>query len=239
MEKISIKNSKGKKLYGTIHCSETAKPKKAIIVCHGFVSNRVSKWKRDLCTKLAAKGYLAIRFDFTGNGESEGEIQDGTYSQEIDDLRKFIHFVKKKGCERVGIIGHSMGGAVTLLTILKEKHISAIATLGAPSTLQGRPYDEFLKYAEKPVPDKLPLSFFNDIKKHNIKQATEAIKVPLLVMHGDKDPVVPYPEAQRILSWANCPKQLITFRGCGHNFRSASEAKKVAEAAADFFCKVV
>lgn len=239
MEKITIKNSKGQNLYATMHCSEVEKPKKAVIVCHGFISNRVGKWKRGLCTKLAAKGFLAIRFDFTGNGESEGGIQEGTYSQEIDDLRKFIHYVQQQGCERIGVIGHSMGGAVAMLATEKEKHINAIATLGAPSGLVGRPYNEFLKYAERPVPEKLPESFFNDIKKYSIQQAVKGIKVPLLVMHGDQDRVVPHEESHNLIKWANCPKQHIIMKGCSHNFRPASEANQVVEAAVTFFCNVV
>jgi len=238
MEKVTIKNSKGQKLYGTMHCTEK-KPKKAVIVCHGFISNRVGKWKRDLCTKLSQKGYLAIRFDFTGNGESEGKIEEGTYSQEIDDLRKFIHFVRKKGCERVGIIGHSMGGAVAILTMAKEKHIHAVATVSAPSNLGKRPYNEFLKYAERPVPDKLPDSFFNDIKKYDIKKAVQSIKVPLLVIHGDKDTVVPHKESHTILKWADCPKQHVIMKGMKHNFRSPTEAKKLCDVALTFLCNIV
>ena len=239
MEKITIKNSKGQKLYGTLHCSTGAKPKKAVIVCHGFISNRVSKWKRDLCSKLAQKGYLAIRFDFTGNGESEGKLEEGTYSQEVDDLRKFIHFVQKKGCERIGIIGHSMGAAVAILTMLKEKHINAVGTVGGPSQLIDRPYNEFLKYAERPVPDKLPPSFFNDLKKQNIKKAVQGIKVPFLIIHGDKDTVVPHKESHNLYKWANCPKQHTIMKGMGHNFRSANEAKKLVDVAFEFFCNTV
>ena len=239
MEKVTIKNSKGQKLYASMHCSATEKPKKAVIVCHGFISNRVSKWKRDLCTKLAAKGYLAIRIDFTGNGESEGKLEEGTYSQEIDDLRKFIHFVRKKGCERIGVIGHSMGGAVTMLTTAKESHIHAVATVSAPSMLGKRPYNEFLKYAERPVPDKLPKAFFDDIKKQDIKKAVQSIKVPFLIIHGDKDTVVPHKESHTLYKWANCAKQHVTMKGMNHNFRKPTDAKKLCEVAMEFFCNTV
>jgi fermentation-respiration switch protein FrsA (DUF1100 family) len=43
------------------------------------------------------------------------------------------------------------------------------------------------------------------------------IRVPLLILHGDSDEVVPLEQAQRLYDAANEPKSLYVIRGAHHN----------------------
>ncbi|KAF6169578.1 hypothetical protein GIB67_043295 [Kingdonia uniflora] len=68
-----------------------------------------------LASALAKEGISVFRFDFAGNGESEGSFQYGNYTREADDLRDVVlHF---SGSKHVisAILGHSKGGNVVLL----------------------------------------------------------------------------------------------------------------------------
>jgi fermentation-respiration switch protein FrsA (DUF1100 family) len=50
------------------------------------------------------------------------------------------------------------------------------------------------------------------------------VKVPVLVSHGDPDPVIPLDEGRKLFAAANEPKQILIFPGTGHNvFGSAGQ----------------
>ncbi|KAF3960948.1 hypothetical protein CMV_014381 [Castanea mollissima] len=88
---------------------------KVIILCHGFQSSKEYNTMVNLAVSLENEGISAFRFDFAGNGESEGVFQYANYWREVDDLHAVIqHF---SGANRVisAIIGHSKGGNVVLL----------------------------------------------------------------------------------------------------------------------------
>ena len=43
------------------------------------------------------------------------------------------------------------------------------------------------------------------------------VKVPVLISHGDPDPVIPLDEGRALYEAANEPKKLLIFAGAGHN----------------------
>ena len=77
----------------------------------------------NLAVALEKEGISSFRFDFSGNGESEGIFQYGDYRKEADDLHSVVeHF---SGTSRVGsvILGHNKGGDVVLLCASKYHDI--------------------------------------------------------------------------------------------------------------------
>ena len=73
--KISFQ-SKGRKLVGTVRVPNSVKPgerRPAWIVMHGFGSNSSSTNVLEPCKMFEDLGYVTLRFDMPGCGESEGE----------------------------------------------------------------------------------------------------------------------------------------------------------------------
>ncbi|KAF9662428.1 hypothetical protein SADUNF_Sadunf18G0052300 [Salix dunnii] len=63
----------------------------------------------NLANALGKEGTSSFRFDFGGNGESEGSFAYGNYWREVDDLHAVMeHF---RGASRAisAILGHSKG----------------------------------------------------------------------------------------------------------------------------------
>ena len=82
MEKfISFKNH-GQRIVGM-----TRAP--ALLICHGFTGDKVENHFIfvKMARRLADAGFFAMRFDFRGSGESEGDFSDMTVPAEIDDAR--------------------------------------------------------------------------------------------------------------------------------------------------------
>ena len=86
MEKdIYFNNSQNEKLSGVLH-EPTTPNNKGIILSHCFTCSKHQGILRKICENLTNAGYLVLRFDFSGNGESEGNFEDSTYSKEMSDL---------------------------------------------------------------------------------------------------------------------------------------------------------
>ncbi|KAK4599077.1 hypothetical protein RGQ29_009232 [Quercus rubra] len=103
-QRVVIENYHGEKLVGILHDTGS---KELVIVCHGFQS-----WKEripmvNLAAALEKEGISAFRFDFAGNGESEGSFHYGNYRREADDLRAVIQHFRMEKRVITAITGHS------------------------------------------------------------------------------------------------------------------------------------
>uniref|UniRef100_A0A1D1XMD2 Serine aminopeptidase S33 domain-containing protein n=1 Tax=Anthurium amnicola TaxID=1678845 RepID=A0A1D1XMD2_9ARAE len=107
-----ITNCHGEKLVGMLH--ETGS-KGLVILCHGFRSSKDENSLLNLAEVLTRDGISTFRFDFAGNGESEGSFHYGNYRKEADDLRAVVQHFSGKQREIIAIAGHSKGGNVVLL----------------------------------------------------------------------------------------------------------------------------
>ena len=84
-------------------------------MCHGFRSSKESRTLLNVADALEEEETAVFRFDFSGNGESEGTFQYGNYWKEVDDLRAVVQHFSSQGWKIKAIIGHSKGGDVVLL----------------------------------------------------------------------------------------------------------------------------
>lgn len=83
-----------------------------------------------LASRLADDGFLVLRYDKRGVGQSGGRIESATLADYADDLRAAVRSVydrKDVNRRQLAVIGHSEGGAVALIAAAKEKKITALA----------------------------------------------------------------------------------------------------------------
>ncbi|KAL7136764.1 hypothetical protein ABFS83_10G052700 [Erythranthe nasuta] len=132
-QKIIILNKRREKLVGVLH--ETESPQ-IVVLCHGFRSSKESKLVVNLARVLEEEGISAFRFDFHGNGESEGSFQYGNYSSEVEDLRAVIEYFTGINRSTVAIVGHSKGGNVVLLYASKYHDIGAVVNISGRYNLK-------------------------------------------------------------------------------------------------------
>ena len=90
--------------------------KPVIIICHGAMSWRNQMLLINLSSELfTCLDVNILRFDFTGNGHSEGEWALSNFNNEFEDLMTVIDFVTNSlGCPVECVIGHSKGSASVL-----------------------------------------------------------------------------------------------------------------------------
>ncbi|CAA7393345.1 unnamed protein product [Spirodela intermedia] len=113
MEKrVLLENKYGETLVGLLHESHS---KELVILCHGFRLSKESRTLLKLADAFKEEEIAVFRFDFSGNGESEGSFQYGNYWKEADDLRAVTLHFSSQGWKINAIRGHSKGRNVVLL----------------------------------------------------------------------------------------------------------------------------
>lgn len=228
MENIIFENSQGDKLSGIL--SNPKNSDTVVILAHGFNSHKNKDTYLTYEKLINSIGYASFRFDFYGHGESEGKFEDITVSEGIDDILSAISYLKKSGYKKIGLLGSSFGGATSLLAAAKTKDLHALVLRSAvsdyeaferkrrgPAEIKKWEQDGFLEVWTEENPKKLNFSFFQDLKNHNGYTSGKNIHIPTLIMHGDKDTIVPV-EQSTLLHKEIPQSKLLIIRGAGHRY---------------------
>src|SRR5882757_7885138 len=130
-ERVTFK-SKGLTLAGVVRVPAGARERRpAFIVLHGFGSNKGSSNVLKPCAMLNALGYVTLRFDMPGCGESEGEKgrlicldQVAAVSQGLGVLAEHPQVDPK----RIAVMGSSFGAAVAVYAGGVDPRIAAVVS---------------------------------------------------------------------------------------------------------------
>jgi fermentation-respiration switch protein FrsA (DUF1100 family) len=168
----------------------------------GNISHRVENIKL-LHEKVKINIFI---FDYRGYGRSEGDISEaGTYQDGVAAL-EFVGKQLGVKAENLIIFGRSLGAAVAVE--MAGRHESRALILESP----------FVSIPEmaKSVFPLLPIGSLLQTRYDNLEKIAK-IKGPLLVLHGDRDEVIPYDHGRRVFNAAPGPKDFYTISGASHN----------------------
>jgi len=218
-----------------------------IILVHGFKGFKDWGFWPLLSDYFAKNGYFVLSFNFSHNGIGNNPLEfseldkfaENTFSLEISELSELINayknnFFGKIGNNKIGLIGHSRGGAVSALTTLINKNINALAMWASVAKLDRYSERQKQKWRKEGVFKvknmrthqvmNLNVSLLEDIEQNisgmlNLEKAVTEFKKPLLIAHGDQDLAVPVKEAELIYSWSDKSRsELFIIPGTGHTF---------------------
>ena len=227
---ISFRNSYGDTLAGIL--SEPQDPNgNGIALLHCFTCTKHHRILRNLSQSLCDAGFTVVRFDFSGNGESTGKIEESDYTKMIGDVKEAVSLLRDRGMKKVGVAGHSMGAMLSALSAHEDKRIAAVGFIaGSSQAARVREIfpDSILEKAEREGVVEafvygrsivLRREFLHDVEKYNIGHAIATLRRPLLVVHGTKDETIPVFHARQIYAWASEPKTLELIDGADHMFK--------------------
>jgi pimeloyl-ACP methyl ester carboxylesterase len=91
----------------------------------------------NLAGAVSRAGFLAVRYDKRGYGQSGGRRESATMTDLAEDVRAIVKWVgdrKDVDPKRIAVIGHAEGAWVAMLAAARDKRITALLCIDAPST---------------------------------------------------------------------------------------------------------
>jgi len=134
-EKVQF-TSAGVTLAGIVRIPDGLKPgekRPAFLVLHGFGSNKEAHNVVGPCAFFEKLGYVTLRFDMSGCGESGGTRGNLICFEQVQNTRDALSFLATHPCvagDRIGVIGSSFGAAVALYAGGVDSRIAAVISSG-------------------------------------------------------------------------------------------------------------
>jgi uncharacterized protein len=174
-----------------------------LLLCHGNAGNVGDRVLH--AALLTATGFDVLLFDYRGYGRSSGRpSEEGTYR---DARAALACLLEQPGVDpaRVFYLGESLGGAVALDLAL-ERPPAGLVLLSAFTGVR-----ELARLHYPFVPAALVPDAYQTLRR------VRELRAPLLVLHGDRDEIVPLSQGEALFEAAPGPKRMHVFPGRGHN----------------------
>jgi pimeloyl-ACP methyl ester carboxylesterase len=136
MEKKVSLLSDGLKLSGILSLPENFRPgerRPAFIMLHGFGGNKDGQGQTVVARQFTDWGYVTLRLDFRGCGESEGERGRIICLDQVADTRNAISYLATQpevDGTRIALLGSSFGAAVAVFTGGADRRVAAVVSCG-------------------------------------------------------------------------------------------------------------
>lgn len=258
--------SDGLKIYGLLTIPKGNTPAggwPAIIFNHGYIppkDYRTTERYVAYVDEFAKNGYVVFKSDYRGNGNSEGQPEGSYYSPAytVDVLNALSSIKKYPGVNpnKIGLWGHSMGGNITLRSLVISPDIKvAVIWGGVVGTYNDLTNNWQRRVTYSPPPNELVLrnrsrstliQKYGDLNKnpnfwHSIdpNYYLQDIQAPMQLDVGLADEEVPYQFSEGLnsrLQQAGKTVEYFTYEGADHNI-SGESFNTAMQNSLDFFDK--
>ncbi len=238
--KVKFQNIKGEELIGYLELPINQTAHSFVLFAHCFTCNKNFFAAKNISSALTGRGYGVLRFDFTGLGESEGDFSESNFSGNVEDLIEAANFLKKNYKAPELIIGHSLGGAAAIFAAQQIPEVTALATLGTPSSLNH--VTHLLKSELEEIKSlgiasvniggrsfSIKNQFLEDLKTKNLKTIISQLRKPLLILHSPEDNIVEIKNAEELYVAAKHPKSFVSLSGADHLLTKKEDSQYAGE----------
>jgi fermentation-respiration switch protein FrsA (DUF1100 family) len=207
-EEVWFKNEEGNKLNGWFFQSPN-KNAPVILFSHGNAGNIGHRLM--LVKALMDAGASVFVYDYRAYGLSEGKKNLQGLSKDAHAAYNYLVEEKKLAPQKIILYGESIGGGPTCMLasqvkcggIILDSTFTSLLRVAKKKVAYFNVYPDFLQT----VPSMDNFSFLKE--KH----------APVLIIHGEKDEVIPYSEAQENFAAASEPKQFVSLPHATHNWK--------------------
>jgi pimeloyl-ACP methyl ester carboxylesterase len=225
-DNYTLPGAKGRAMLIDVTYDDALKNAPLIIFAHGFKGFKDWGTHNLVADYFARNGFRYLKFNFSHNGTTPDSPLDfadliafsnNTFSIELEDLDTIIDFACSGSGMAVSngvfLIGHSMGGGISIIKTAEDSRIKKLVTMASISSfrnlwskqseaqwrLQGIIYMQNARTGQQ-----MPLksTLLDDLDSHPLRLDIPAkaaeITQPWLLMHGDADQTVPLTHAQEL-----------------------------------------
>ncbi len=238
-ERFEFTGGAGAKLAAVLHrpSGDGAAVVGAALLCHCFTCSKDLFTTTRIAKGLAGGGYLTLAFDFTGLGDSGGELADTTVATNISDITAAAVALIRRGAGPCVLVGHSLGGAAAVLAASRLHTVAQVVAVASPASVA---HVEHLFSAEArqqirsegsgevrigPKPVRVGRDFLDDLHRHDVTAAAASLGRPMLVVQADADTVVGREQTEALAEAGSTT--LHTIAGADHLFTDRSHSDEL------------
>lgn len=221
-EDVYFKTSDGLTLHGWFFKARDARG--TVLVLHGNAENISTHASGVLW--LVPEGFNVFIFDYRGYGRSEGRPTVAGVHKDADAALETLFSMEGVNKDRIVVLGQSLGGAVAVYTLANSPHKSRIKALVIESAFSS--YRRIAREKTGQVcctwPFQYPLSFTVNDRYSPVRWIGKISPTPVLILHGEQDPVVPLHHGRILFDAALPPREFWETATPGHIRSFAGEA---------------
>ncbi|MGE5540773.1 MAG: alpha/beta hydrolase [Bacillota bacterium] len=247
MEKLFIKNRKGKKLSVLVEIAEDQKG--LVFGMHGLGGFKEQEHIQTFTDAFRECGFTTVRFDAANTlGESEGVYEDAAITNYYEDLEDVIAWAKSQSWyqEPFALTGHSLGGICT--TLYAERHprevlalapispvVSGKLSVEAHERFEPEEFAEWKKSGWRVTESKskpgnmkrLPWSHMEDRLKYDLVPDARTLTMPVLLIVGEADDTTPADHVKLLFDIIPGPKEFHAIKNAPHTFRRSEHLAEI------------
>ncbi|QJD95092.1 alpha/beta hydrolase [Mucilaginibacter robiniae] len=217
-EKFTLAGSKGRLMLADLTFDDTQPDAPLIIFVHGFKGFKDWGTHHLVARYFAQNGYRLLKFNFSHNGTTPEQpvdfadliaFSENTFSIELDDLKYVIDFACSgsviPAAPSVILMGHSMGGGISIIKAAEDSRVSRLITLASVGTFRNlwpaQAEQQWrtagvMYFPNHRIGQQMPIkvSLLDDLDRHpgrlNVTARAADVKQPWLLVHGTADPTV-------------------------------------------------
>lgn len=236
--RVTFRNRRHQRLVGIIDRPEGTGRHPGVVISHGFTGHKDERHLRQLAVRLVRSGFVVLRFDFSHAGESEGQYEDQTITRQLPDVGAALAYMRRQRFvhpARVGLVGHSQGGLLSLLHASRDPDVHAVVSISSPGRVRSYPPAPIAPWRRKGYADfpshrygriRVKYAFVRDAQRYDARVPIGKIAAPVLLVHGTRDPLVPPSVAQTLYRYAIEPKELSLIARGSHTFKDDRRARQ-------------
>ena len=179
--------------------------KGTVIHFHGNAQNMSAHWA--FVAWLPPQGFNVFVFDYRGYGKSEGSPEPKGVFEDSDAALSVVRSRPDVDPQRLLVFGQSLGGT-NAIAVVGAGNRAGVKAVAIEAT--------FFSYSSIAGEKIAGAGFLMDDTYSAKNYIGEIAPIPLLLMHGTSDAVIPYTHALKLMDRARQPKSLIRVEGAGH-----------------------
>ena len=213
-----------------------------IVFFHGFMSDMIGAKPTGIQKFCKKRKLNFLKFEYSGHGKSTGKFVEGNISKWTNDAKELIKSKTKKDKNLI-FIGSSMGSwiALNLFSFFKKKIKGFIGISSAPEFLEELMWKKFNKKIKKTIMNNkiyhlehgeytypLTRQLILDGRKNKVLNNKIRLRIPIVLLHGTNDEVVPVNFSRKILKiFKKSKKKFIKIKNGDHSLSRKSDLKKI------------
>jgi hypothetical protein len=209
-------------LFGALYTGERQEPRPTAIVLHGIPG--IEK-NTDIAYALREAGWNALIFHYRGSWGSSGKYTLAGIPSDVNAaLNTLINGPYHVDADRIALVGHSLGGWAAIISAARNARVKAVVTIGGISDMRS--------WSLSPEEAMDMARFLNHTSGSEILSQIRALgqtrnpvdvvenvgRLPILIVHGDADDVVPIDQARLLHERSNRTAELVVIESADHSF---------------------